>query len=728
MSSIQRGQPGQGSFELGSKKKFGKNLNKLQKPPAPPITNGASQKGTGSSRNGLLLLSTKRSTSVGSTQGSGLLSGKPVQSSPSAKQASQPNKFRKESYTSAHDALIDAVMGASRNDSQKEPDAWGTVEKQPYEEKVAPTPALPSAQDISRFSDKGGPSDGNNNQSYQPEKIIQERHGDLHDNGETRRYSRHNTEDNPRKSDADENWPRSVPLSEPAENEQGLRMSLLARERAETHRQEEETRMNEYRDRARQRLRELEEKIGSEQNEASDPDHNDKREGTNGFSPPANATRSLYDPNKPYSMLVGGSAKEDYTETPAGYLSQDALGNDDGNGTSAVPPSAPVIHLTSYEDRDRGESRNSNTAPRMLYDPKSGSMVAVSENKAKKIKPKGRREVEKGDNGDLTTNSKKKGKGRTENTVILKKERRRGDSIDINPVDETKTSKSRNIHPAENRLPRTCGVLYVRDDKGNCYSADGCDGDQGYGCHGVPGGRTRNPIAFAKVEQQRVQVADNEDDYIDDIEQELQGYNSPEKAQEQIIDWVKPNEKIELLTGIQDSPTLQATAMPWAPSQAALSAAKERKENHEKVTKSVVSVDSMDDEDDDEYIGDDPDAFIGLGFDPSNMDDVMGSPSNRAHSTRLDHVDLVALSLGVAASDNKRERSIFGFGSSSTWGSAGSNNGRTDWSVLGTSNGVGAAENQVKAVGTPSFLSLSSNNTWGTAGLPGFGADHGTAD
>jgi hypothetical protein len=39
-------------------------------------------------------------------------------------------------------------------------------------------------------------------------------------------------------------------------------------------------------------------------------------------------------------------------------------------------------------------------------------------------------------------------------------------------------------------------------------------------------------LAFAKVEQERVQVADNEDDYTDDIEQELQGDNSPEKAQE----------------------------------------------------------------------------------------------------------------------------------------------------------------------------------------------------
>ena len=607
MSSIQRGPPGQGSFELGSKKKFGKNLNKLQKPPAPPITNGASQKGSGSSRNGLLLLSTKRSTSVGNAQGPGLLSGKPAQPSPTAKQASQPNAFRKESYTSAHDALIDAVMGASRNDSQKEPDAWGTAEKQPYEEKPAPATTSPSLHEVSSLSDKGGRNDVNYNQNYQPQQSNQERFGDRYDNSETYHYSRHNTEDIRRKSDSDDNWRRNVPVSEPVEDEQGLRMSLLARERAEIHRHEEETRMNENRDRARQRLRELEEKMGSQQNEVT-LEHHVKPGEPNGFSPRANPTRSLYDPNKPYSSLVGGSAKEDITETPAGDLSQDSFGNDDGND-AAVQPSGPVIHLASYEDRDRGESRNSNTAPRMLYDPKSGSMVAVSENKAKKIKPKLRREADKGDNGDLTTNGKKKGKGRAENTVILKKERRRGDSIDMNPVDETKTSKPRNIRPPENRLPRTCGVLYIRDEKGNCYSADGCDGDQGYGCHGVPGGRTRNPIAFAKVEGQRAQATDNADEYImdvDDAEQVLQGYTSPEKAQEKVIDWVKPNEKIELLTGVQDSPTLQATAMPWAPSQAALSAAKERKENHVQIAQSVVSVDSMDDENEEEYIGDDP--------------------------------------------------------------------------------------------------------------------------
>jgi hypothetical protein len=107
------------------------------------------------------------------------------------------------------------------------------------------------------------------------------------------------------------------------------------------------------------------------------------------------------------------------------------------------------------------------------------------------------------------------------------------------------------------------------------------------------------------------------------------------------------------------------------------------------------------------------------------MDSVMSSPSSRAQTARLDQVDLASLSLGVPSAVAKRERSIFAFGTSDTWGSAGSNNAPTDWSVLGSGNGIGAGtENQSKAVGPPSFLSLSSNNTWGTAGL--FGSDHGT--
>jgi hypothetical protein len=51
------------------------------------------------------------------------------------------------------------------------------------------------------------------------------------------------------------------------------------------------------------------------------------------------------------------------------------------------------------------------------------------------------------------------------------------------------------------------------------------------------------------------------------------GFVIAEAAPAPVIEWVKPNEKIELITGIDDSPTLQATAREWAPSQAALAAA-----------------------------------------------------------------------------------------------------------------------------------------------------------
>ena len=58
------------------------------------------------------------------------------------------------------------------------------------------------------------------------------------------------------------------------------------------------------------------------------------------------------------------------------------------------------------------------------------------------------------------------------------------------------------------------------------------------------------------------------------------------------LDWLKPNEKIELVTGMDDeSPTLRVTAREWAPSQAALTAAAQAA-----VLPSLESQD-MDDED-----------------------------------------------------------------------------------------------------------------------------------
>jgi len=762
MSAMQRGQTGQGSstFEVGAKKKFGKNLNKLQKPPAPPITNGASQRGSGSSRNGLLLLSTKRS-SIGSNQGSGLLSSKLTQTPLSTKLSSQPLAIRSEAYTSAHDALVDAVMGASRNDPQKEPDAWGVAEKQSSTEDISteaqvlvPAEGTPSDQQQA-LQNNGSPItiEDDNDRAYQPNQDYHQCHDDRQNGYDRRQNNLHTVEESWRRSDSDDTWRRGhrQPVETASSNDQEVFMSRLARERAELKRSEEEARMVEQRERAARRLRELEEKMAT-----NDPSHNpvmkeavvleklSRRNGeeSHSFSPRGTISRTLYDPIRPYSSMVGGTCKKEEEQVQVHEIREPVMKEDTvnhNNRMNDVQPSGPVIHLSSYEDRDRGEKK-SNTAPRMLFDPKSGSMVAVTESKVKKGKQKSRRDNDN-EEGGINGKSNKKGKGRNDISSNHRKDRRRENSIDIIYSDDVKSTKSRKVRSAGSRLPRTRGVLFVRDEKGNCCSVDGCEGDQGYGCHAVPGGKIRNPTAYEKFQEERlVKEAEDSREFSfqegQSEDQILQGYSST-GTQEAVIDWVKPNEKIELLTGVQDSPTLKPTAVPWAPSQAALAAAAAARDinDKDKVSQSTVSLDSglnHSTEEEDGGVDEDSDAFVGLGFDPSNMDSVMSSPSIRAHTTHLDTVDLESLGLGVPSTTNGKSdgqsSNIFAFGSSSTWGSVGNSNVSDNWTMLGTTGRIsGGVEGQEKAVSAPSFLSFSSNNTWGTSGIPGFGGEHGTA-
>mmetsp|Transcript_17734 Transcript_17734/g.26257 ORF Transcript_17734/g.26257 Transcript_17734/m.26257 type:complete len:743 (-) Transcript_17734:440-2668(-) len=738
MSAMHRGQNGQSSstFELGAKKKFGKNLNKLQKPPAPPITNGASQRGSGSSRNGLLLLSTKRSSSVGNNQGSGLLSSKPAQTSSNAKLSLQPLAIRSESYTSAHDALVDAVMGASRNDPQKEPDAWGVAEKQTSsEEPIKEEERSATAENTSSLPHQS-------NQNNDPTSSFEDADDSCHEQNDSQRDEEY--------EDWRSNQRSSNETSNNDANNQEVFMSRLARERAELKRSEEESRMNEQRERAARRLRELEEKMGSSDPPASHgtgvndttlleklgPQHHGEDPRSSNSRP--HVARTLFDPNRPYSLMVGASGKNEDAES---VKVQDSTVNEENFRVVKkvdVQPSGPVIHLASYEDRDRGEKKTS-AAPRMLFDPKSGSMVAVTDNsKAKKAQKKCRREIDSEDN---TTNvkSNKKGKGRNESSANHKKDRRRGDSVDQANVDDAKSTKSRKSRQIASRLPRTCGVLFSRDETGNYTSVDGCEGDEGYGCHAVPGGKVRNQAAYAAYQEKR--LSENVDDppeysFQEDQDKGLQGYSSSEKVREPepVIDWVKPNEKIELLTGVQDSPTLKPTAVPWAPSQAALAAAAAVKDtdSKEKAPKSSSSVDSglnhsVTDEDDAEVPDEDSDVYVGLGFDPNNVTSLMSSPGIRGQAAKLDTVDLESLGLVPPANNGKpdgQSSNIFAFGSSSTWGSVGNNNASDNWTMLGNTSRInGGVEGQDKTVNTPSFLSLSSNNTWGTSGLPGFGGD-----
>lgn len=116
--------------------------------------------------------------------------------------------------------------------------------------------------------------------------------------------------------------------------------------------------------------------------------------------------------------------------------------------------------------------------------------------------------------------------------------------------------------------------------------------------------------------------------------------------------------------------------------------------------------------------------FVGLGFDPTeNMDSVMQSPAMLASKKKLESVELSSLALDDLKSSEPTSRSIFAFGSSGTWGTGGTS---SDWSMLGSgagsSNGVSNKGRETGVAGA-SFLSLATNNPWGSpaAGLSGFG-------
>ena len=115
------------SSDTTTKKKFGKNLNKLTAPPVVNATQG-NNKSNSSSKNGFLLLSTKRTSASAS---GGILSSK------SGQNTSKPIPnlgLHTEFASSTHDALLGVVVGASRLESQQQPDAWGVAEKQQQEQ------------------------------------------------------------------------------------------------------------------------------------------------------------------------------------------------------------------------------------------------------------------------------------------------------------------------------------------------------------------------------------------------------------------------------------------------------------------------------------------------------------------------------------------------------------------------------------------------------------------
>jgi len=438
-------------------------------------------------------------------------------------------------------------------------------------------------------------------------------------------------------------------------DEQVKFMSRLAKERAEKRRAEEEARMKEQREGAKRRLKELETKMNSSTKDVyrkgSAPESapktssypvapksnwrqpNPKRasltgseivlerlgrttkNSTAGMSPsnmggsstkPSgnNGGRTLFDPTRTYSSLVGGSPAprmnvEDATDkklnqqhmmehlaTGAVSLSRDSVPHFQNNDINDIDdqhqPPITMIQLSSYEDRDRGE-RGSGAGPRMLFDPKSGSMVAAPSRedtntggkggRKERIKQKNRTnrndrekdshdssvpvqaiaiskradsDRDRGYNGNngvsvvrrtngaddsgavetVVDGKLRRARGRKEESTLQRKDRKRNERETKNQWSESpassrsdyndtakprqggvrngNTRQSRQALPTDQmKIPRTCGVLYKMDEKGSYICADGCEADQGYGAHSVPGGRVRNPAAHAIFVQQQ---------------------------------------------------------------------------------------------------------------------------------------------------------------------------------------------------------------------------------
>jgi hypothetical protein len=566
-----------------TKKRFGKNLNKLTAPPPAAVAHGGSGGGTGtktnaSSKNGLLLLSTKRQSSkhngvaslatggaggggggVGSGCG-GILSSKTAQSTPKH----IPNLgLHIESNTSTHDALLGAVVGASRLESQQQLDAWGVAEKQLNVESVNLASPEPEEK-VSKNSDERSPAvEG---------KGSMDHHGDSHDTDDTMHPEF-------RTSNWDEYGGRNLPgekdgnaATENSHDEQGAYMAKLAKERAEKKRGEEEHRIVEQKERAAQRLRQLDEKMASKQETAKPSEESRKKVSSPALSSREQVTpRKLYDPNAPGKSYGSLSPKQDSAAKPT---VESNVSNQSFDRQQAV------IHLASYDDQDRGE-RGAGTAPRMLFDPKSGSMVEVpsrddsTNTRNRKERGKKGKNTRDKDVKDVNVESKngRKGKNsRKEEGTILQRGKGGGDS---SSTAKSETKKGKIVD--SRKFPRTNGVLYSRDRKGILYCVDGCDGDLGYGVHSVPGGRIKNSCAYSKFADNHKQVKnfDSRQDTSFDPKDtqrhqesnysQLSGFPFPE-VKEPKLDWIKPNEKIELITGVDESPTLQATAREWAPS------------------------------------------------------------------------------------------------------------------------------------------------------------------
>jgi hypothetical protein len=340
-------------------------------------------------------------------------------------------------------------------------------------------------------------------------------------------------------------------------------MSKLAKERAEKLRLEEEARMAAQKERAAMRLRELEEKrlaerkknlqiINQERKDLSAPSTQvvleplgkSKKDAPDALPPgptldaqlsEKKKARTLFDPDRPFSSLVGGktvasvsakavkderpieikkkSAIEEPSPTPLVKENEQASIDIKKNEPPPPPPAVQMVQLSNLDEIGRGGRGEEQGGPRMLFDPNSGSMVAVKSREDPKSTKKPKQKVSQKDpQKGPAKSSEDAGKAISRRAVdgvgiessMRSKQQGKGSSRkDEPPPAQQKVKKLVLFDKARpnrlKKLPRTCGVLYKLDKSGNYINVDKCNPDNGFGAHLVPGGRVKNPGAHAKL-------------------------------------------------------------------------------------------------------------------------------------------------------------------------------------------------------------------------------------
>jgi hypothetical protein len=308
------------------------------------------------------------------------------------------------------------------------------------------------------------------------------------------------------------------------------------------------------------------------------------------------------------------------------------------------------------------------------------------------------------------------------------------------------------------RAPKNGGLMNKRENDGSLLSVDGCDAvEKGYSLHR----RTRNVpahrdgLAYPQTHEESltgkfehgnaskyIGLSDYSGSKATHLTREHFMKNQSKKRDDDYssgkeeLPWnlrVKPNEKIELLTGIDESPTLQASAAAWAPSHSTIAAMmsslprskspegyhssdseyseqSESDEISESEVPALTLVDLDGSYEKEEVTEDDSPSMKGLGFDPTeNMDSVMMSPSIGRRD--LDSsVDVDGLKLSDSVSNPMSTFNDMGNSTrflSSTWSSSGSMGNLNNWDYLNNLAKTSTDDVAPASINSSSFLTLS---------------------